>query len=166
VSIQHFNALSARAAREALFHCCCSHRWVEGMLAERPFADDLALRGSASRVWRSLGEADWLEAFAGHPRIGDIDSLHARFSGSRELAQREQAGVRMASDSVIERLAAGNAAYEKRFGFIFIVCATGKSAREMCELLEERLGNERATELAIAADEQLKILLIRVEQLL
>ena len=166
MSIEHFNALTDAAAREALFHCCSSHRWVEGMLAERPFADDEALRDSASRIWKSLGEADWLEAFAGHPRIGDIDSLHAKFAGSLEHAEREQAGVRLASDSVIERLAAGNAAYEKCFGFIFIVCATGKGADEMCELLEARLGNERETELAIAAGEQLKILLIRVEQLL
>lgn len=166
MSVERINALTKAAAREALFDCCGSQRWVDAMLAARPFADDGALRDDASRIWRSLREADWLEAFAGHPRIGDIGSLRERYAGSREAARREQAGVRLASDRTIEDLAAGNAAYEKRFGFIFIVCATGKSAGEMRDLLEDRLGNDRETELAIAADEQLKILLIRLEQLL
>lgn len=136
------------------------------MLARRPLADESALRDAAQAVWQDLGETDWLEAFAGHPRIGDVASLQARYADSAHLAAREQAGVAAATDSVIERLAAGNAAYEQRFGFIFIVCATGKRADEMCALLEARLANDRDEELRIAAGEQLKILLLRLEQLL
>jgi OHCU decarboxylase len=95
-----------------------------------------------------------------------VNSLKAKYAATGHLAAAEQAGVSDASDAVITRLAAGNAAYEQRFGFIFIVCATGKTAAEMLALLEERLDNDRDTELAIAAEEQLKILMIRLEKLL
>lgn len=166
MTIGHFNALDAGAARDALAHCCTSRRWVEAMLAGRPYVSDAALLDRARSAWADLGEEDWLEAFAGHPRIGDLPLLQQRFGRGSHLAAAEQAGVSIASDSIIERLAAGNTTYEERFGFIFIVRASGRGASEMCELLEARLGNERDEELRIAAAEQLEILLIRVEQLL
>jgi 2-oxo-4-hydroxy-4-carboxy-5-ureidoimidazoline decarboxylase len=166
MTIGHFNALDEGAARKALMHCCTSHRWVAAMLAARPYASDAALRDRARTAWQDLGEDDWLEAFAGHPRIGDLPALQQRFGRSSRLAAAEQAGVSIASDSILERLAAGNAAYEARFGFLFIVRASGRSALEMCELLETRLNNDRDEELRVAAAEQLEILLIRVEQLL
>lgn len=166
MSIDAFNALADTAAAEALGRCCVSRRWIEGVLAGRPYADDVALREAARRSWLQLGEEDCLEAFEGHPKIGDIHSLRAKYAASGDLAAQEQAGVAQADDALIERLAAGNAEYERRFGFIFIVCATGRSAAEMCTLLERRLHNDRDKELRIAADEQLKILMIRLEQLL
>jgi len=166
MTLETFNALPEDAAREALLRCCVSTRWVEGVLANRPFANGDDLRRSATQVWNRLGEDDWLEAFDGHPKIGDVNSLKARYATSSHLAASEQSGVASASEAVIERLAKGNARYEQRFGFIFIVCATGKSAEEMSELLEARLGNDRDEELRIAAREQLKILMIRLEELL
>jgi len=166
VSVRALNGLSDGEARARFERCCTSRRWVEGMLSARPFDDADAVRDRARDVWQSLGESDWLEAFAGHPKIGDVSSLRERYAASADLAASEQAGVAAAGDDVIERLARGNTAYEQRFGFIFIVCATGRSAEEMCALLEARLTNERGAELAIAADEQLRILMLRLEQLL
>src|SRR4029077_298098 len=97
------------------------------MLARRPFADTASLYDASDEVWWSLGPADWGEAFAHHPRIGDRDALRARFAATRQWAEGEQAGVRGAAEEVLTALAEGNEAYEERFGYIFIVCATGKS---------------------------------------
>ncbi|EAQ99152.1 2-oxo-4-hydroxy-4-carboxy-5-ureidoimidazoline decarboxylase [Congregibacter litoralis] len=164
MTLEEFNALDEAAAAQALELCCVSQQWIEGMLRERPFANKSNLRNCAETVWNTLGRDDYLEAFEGHPKIGDVDSLKAKYAGSGNLAAHEQSGVAAATDDVIERLAAGNERYETRFGYIFIVCATGKSALEMCELLEQRLDNDPERELAIAAREQLKILQIRLEQ--
>jgi 2-oxo-4-hydroxy-4-carboxy-5-ureidoimidazoline decarboxylase len=166
MSVEALNALDEAGARARFERCCVSRRWIEGMLSARPYGDADAVRRQACESWQALGEKDWLEAFSGHPRIGDVTSLRARYAASAELAAGEQSGVAAAGDDVLEGLARGNAAYEERFGFIFIVCATGRSADEMYALLKARLANDRATELAIAADEQLKILLLRLEQLL
>lgn len=161
-----FNALSVAGADGVLEHCCVAKRWIAGVRDGRPYRDEQALRDAATRVWRSLAEADWLEAFEGHPKIGDVKSLKAKYASTGDLAAAEQSGVASADDDVIARLADGNNAYEERFGFIFIVCATGKSAAEMLSLLESRLSNDRARELGIAAEEQWKILMIRLEKLL
>ena len=166
MSVAALNALADGEARERFARCCVSRRWIDGMLTGRPYDDADAVRARARHVWQTLGEADWLEAFEGHPKIGDTASLRAKYAATGDLAAREQAGAATASDAVIERLARGNAAYEERFGFIFIVCATGRSAEELCMMLEARLDNERSAELAIAAGEQLKILLLRLEHLL
>ncbi len=166
MSLGDFNALDENAAAEALRMCCVSERWVQGVLAGRPYHDEQALRDAANRVWTSLEKADYLQAFAGHPKIGDVNSLKAKYAASGSLAAHEQSGVAGADDGTIRRLAEGNAAYEARFGFIFIVCASGKSAAQMCDILEKRLTNEAEEELQIAAEEQRKILQIRLEQLL
>jgi 2-oxo-4-hydroxy-4-carboxy-5-ureidoimidazoline decarboxylase len=108
---------------------------------------------------------DWLEAFAGHPRIGDLESLRSRFGSTAHLAAGEQAGARAASDKVLRALAQGNEEYESRFGHIFIVCATGKSADEMLAILQQRLGNAPAVELEIAAGEQRKITRLRLARM-
>ena len=164
MTITEFNALSQDAAREALELCCVSKRWIAGVLEGRPFKDIAALQQTADRVWSNLEREDYLEAFDGHPKIGDVTSLKAKYAGSGNLAAHEQSGVSSASDALIESLAEGNRQYETIFGYIFIVCATGKSAKEMCELLEQRLGNDPEKELAISAEEQRKILQIRLEQ--
>jgi 2-oxo-4-hydroxy-4-carboxy-5-ureidoimidazoline decarboxylase len=166
VSLDAFNALTDSEAHDALALCCVSERWVDGVLAGRPYPDAEALRTAADTVWRSLGKEDFLQAFEGHPKIGDVNSLKARYAASGKLAAHEQSGVAAADDAVIQRLAAGNASYEEKFGYIFIVCASGKTAEEMCAILEHRLANNPERELGIAAEEQRKILQIRLEKLL
>ncbi|MFK8042298.1 2-oxo-4-hydroxy-4-carboxy-5-ureidoimidazoline decarboxylase [Congregibacter sp.] len=164
MTITEFNSLTTDAASRALELCCVSQQWIAGVLEERPFKDLSSLQQAANSVWNTLERDDYLEAFEGHPKIGDVTSLKAKYAGSGNLAAHEQSGVSSASDTVIERLAEGNRQYEKAFGYIFIVCATGKSAEEMCELLEQRLSNDPEKELAVAAEEQRKILQIRLEQ--
>lgn len=160
------NALSEDAAREALRACCGSKRWVEGMLAERPFASAEALFAAAEAVWGRLEREDFLEAFAHHPEIGaDLDALRRKYGASLAYSEREQAGVAGADEATLLALRDANRAYRERFGYIFIVCATGKSARAMLELLQARLDNDPSRELAIAAAEQAKITRLRLEKL-
>lgn len=153
-------------ARDEFARCCGSAAWVEKMLARRPFADQAAAQAAADAAWAETSEKDWLEAFAQHPRIGGKDALRAKFASTAAWAQGEQAKVARADEAVLDALAKGNADYEARFGFIFIVCATGKTAAEMLSLLKARLSNQRAAELEIAAGEQAKITKIRLEKLL
>jgi 2-oxo-4-hydroxy-4-carboxy-5-ureidoimidazoline decarboxylase len=164
VTLTEFNALDTKPAAQVLELCCVSTRWIEGVLRERPYRDLPALRNVADSVWSTLSKDDYLEAFEGHPKIGDVNSLKAKYAGSGNLAAHEQSSVANAAEPVIERLVKGNQRYERRFGYIFIVCATGKSALEMCELLEQRLDNGPIVELTVAAEEQRKILQIRLEQ--
>jgi 2-oxo-4-hydroxy-4-carboxy-5-ureidoimidazoline decarboxylase len=149
-------------ARALLRRCCGAARWVEGMMARRPFASRAALFGAARDVWFGLERADWLEAFGHHPTIGDRESLRERFASTAHLSEREQAGVAGASGDVLSALADGNREYEQKFGYIFIVCATGKSAAEMLGLLRDRLPNPPETELKIATAEQAKITELRL----
>jgi OHCU decarboxylase len=136
------------------------------MVSKRPFASATEVLQTGDDVWYSLREQDWLEAFSGHPKIGDSESLKKKFLSTSEWAMGEQSGVTGATDDVSRNLLEGNRRYEKKFGFIFIVCATGKSAMDMLELLAQRLGNERGEELRIAAGEQSKITRLRLEKLL
>jgi 2-oxo-4-hydroxy-4-carboxy-5-ureidoimidazoline decarboxylase len=150
------------AAQEMLLRACGSTRWVSRMMSRRPFGREAKLLSVARIEWFGLTEADWLEAFSHHPQIGDRAALEARFPATHDLSSKEQSGVGGANADVIAALAQTNAAYLDRFGFIFIVCATGKSAEEMLQLIRERLSNDRATELRIAAEEQAKITAIRL----
>jgi 2-oxo-4-hydroxy-4-carboxy-5-ureidoimidazoline decarboxylase len=136
------------------------------MMAGRPYATTEALHAAAERVWATVAPADVLEAFAHHPRIGaSVDELRARFAATSAWAGTEQGRVREAPGAVLEALRAANADYERRFGHIFIVCASGKSAAEMLDLLRARLANQPADELAIAAAEQAKITHLRLDKL-
>jgi 2-oxo-4-hydroxy-4-carboxy-5-ureidoimidazoline decarboxylase len=154
------------AARALLARCCGATRWVSGMLARRPFGSREALREAAESVWAELGEDDYLEAFSQHPQIGEeLGALRARFPDTSSWASTEQAGVRGAGDATLLALRDENRAYYERFGFIFIVCASGKSADELLLSLRERLKNTRPRELAIAAGEQAKITRARLEKL-
>jgi OHCU decarboxylase len=155
--LERLNASSAPDAEAMLMPCCGSQAWVRRMAESRPFRDLDDLYETSDRIWRSLGPEDWLEAFAAHPRIGERGGRWAR---------QEQAGAAGAGEDVLAELAAGNRQYEDRFGHIFIVYATGKSAEEMLALLRERLGNDPETELRIAAEEQRKITNLRLEKLL
>ncbi len=164
--LDRLNALPADGARAELARCCGAVRWVERVLGERPFRSEGDLLDRADRAFADLGRADWLEAFAHHPKIGDLEGLRKRFASTRAWAAGEQAGASGAPEAVLAALAEGNRAYEVRFGFIFIVCATGKSAEEMLSLLGRRIDNDPEAELGLAAGEQKKITRIRLEKLL
>lgn len=144
--------------RASLSACCGSSKWVEAMLAGGPFADSEALLSTAETVWWNLQSIDWLEAFAAHPRIGD-----KQVTG---LCSQEQSGVHSAPDYLLDGLAEGNREYEQRYGWKFLIKATGKTAAEMLAALQCRLQNEKSQELRIAAAEQAKITRLRLEKLL
>lgn len=156
------NAAAPDAARKILFRACGSTRWVDRMMQRRPFGNDARLLFAARNEWFGLTEADWLEAFSHHPRIGDRASLEARFPDTHDLSSKEQSVVPAARGEILDALADANQRYVERFGFIFIVCATGKSAEEMLGLLRERLNNDRASELRLAAEEQARITALRL----
>lgn len=162
------DAMQLERARETLFTCCGSRRWVEAMLARRPFVTRAALFEASERVWESLEPSDYLEAFSQHPEIGaDLGQLRERFSShaSAALSQSEQSSVDAADEATVLALRDANRAYKQRFGHIFIVCATGKRANEMLAMLHERLQNDPVQELGIAAREQAKITTLRLEKL-
>jgi 2-oxo-4-hydroxy-4-carboxy-5-ureidoimidazoline decarboxylase len=160
------NGLGAEAAAAALRRACGARRWVERMLARRPFTSSEELYASAEAEWRAASREDQLEAFGHHPRIGeDMAALRRRFQSTASLSSREQAGVADAGEATLRALRDANARYFERFGFIFIICATGKSAAEMLAALESRLGNEPDVELAIAAQEHAKITRLRLQGL-
>jgi OHCU decarboxylase len=150
------NALAIEDARGALHRCCGSSRWVEGMLARRPFSSEAELLAAADTVWASLGRSDFLEAFAQHPAIGA--------STASAWSAEEQARVAEAGADTVAGLGALNQVYAQRFGHIFIVSASGKSADEMLALLRARLDNDPDGELAIAAAEQAKITRLRLQK--
>jgi 2-oxo-4-hydroxy-4-carboxy-5-ureidoimidazoline decarboxylase len=149
-------------ARQLLGVCCGSARWIESMIARRPFGSTGRLLAAADEVWRALSPDDWREAFSHHPKIGDRDLRQTRFASTRHLSEREQSGVAGAPDDVVEQLAKANREYEARFGYIFIVCATGRSAAEMLALLRSRLANDPESEIHVAAGEQAKITALRL----
>lgn len=164
--VHWLNTLSAPDAFHHLETCCGSRHWVSGMLEQRPFKDVQHVLDVADQVWALLSADDWKEAFSHHPEIGDVNSLKEKFASTRTWAAREQAGVNEASEETLRNLLEGNAQYEKTFGYIFIVCATGKSAEQMLAILLTRLSNTPESELLIAAAEQCKITRLRLEKLL
>jgi len=160
------NEWSSDQARSALTRCCGSSRWVEAMLGRRPFASSAELYRTAQEIWSGLGRSDFLEAFSHHPEIGaSTRELRERFTPTASWARSEQSGVAEATEGTLEALRDANARYRARFGFAFIVCATGKSAGEMLSLLWGRLEHAPEAELRIAATEQGKITLLRLEKL-
>ncbi|MDZ4835680.1 MAG: 2-oxo-4-hydroxy-4-carboxy-5-ureidoimidazoline decarboxylase [Candidatus Melainabacteria bacterium] len=159
------NELEFNDARDAFLKCCGSERWAYALAAARPYESDDELLKMADAAFAEFGRDDWMDAFAAHPKIGDVDSLRQKYGNTKDWAQSEQAGVNGVSDDVIERLASGNKLYEDRFGYIFIVCATGKSAEEMLAILNGRVDNDPEIELGIAAEEQKKITHIRLGKL-
>jgi OHCU decarboxylase len=128
------------------------------MIEARPFADLEAMIARGEAIWTRLAPADWLEAFAAHPRIGERRAVSA-------WSSEEQAGTRSADEPTQAKLAALNVDYQERFGYIFIVCATGKSSEELLALLDARLSNDPQTEIVVAAGEQRKIIALRLRKL-
>jgi allantoicase len=160
------NGMSPEAATAALLRCCGAQRWAEQMVAARPFTSRTHLFGEAERIWWRLGDGDWLTAFTHHPRIGaDVEALRQKFGTTADWAAGEQAGMATADEATIQALAAGNRAYEERYGYLLIVCASGLTAAQMLARLNARMDNEPAFELRIAAGEQARITRIRLEKL-
>ena len=166
MTIRELNRLPAAEAREALERCCGSQTWVDLMFKAMPFENEEDLVMTAQTAWDHCTEEDGLEAFKHHPRIGGKEELAKKFASTATWASGEQSGVNTATDDVLQALADGNVAYEAKFGYIFIVCATGKSAPEMLEILESRLPNAPEDEIRIAMGEQMKITHIRLQKLL
>lgn len=160
-----WNVAGESAALEAMLSCCGSKRWALAMVALRPIRNVEELSEAADRVWRTMQEPDWLEAFACHPRIGQHNAectpAHAD-AQSAAWSRQEQSSASTASKSVLAELAEGNLLYEQRFGFTYIVCATGKTAEEMFAILKRRLASNRDVELREAAEQQRQILQIRL----
>jgi OHCU decarboxylase len=159
MTLDDLNDLDPLATKEAFTLCCGSLRWATAMAASRPFESLDAMVRRGDEIWTSLSRADWLDAFAAHPKIGEQRPVTA-------WSATEQAGMSSAGDGTRDRLAELNQAYEARFGYIFIVSATGKPASEMLALLVERLAHDPGSELAIAAGEQRRITALRLAKLL
>ena len=155
-----WNTAPEAAAMEAMLACCGARRWAVEMVSLRPIQTVVELSEAADRVWDGMKEADWMEAIACHPRIGDRKPAHAS-AQSQSWSREEQAQAGAAGEDVLVRLARLNALYEERFGFTYIVCATGKSAEEMLAILERRLLSSREAELREAAEQQRQITQIR-----
>lgn len=149
-----------------LLACCGSMRWAQMMVEARPFADLASLLTRADKIWRELRPDDWLEAFASHPQIGERQAAKASSELSTGWSEEEQSGARDASEEMSCALAEANRAYREKFGCIYIVCATGRSSRELLELCRERLKNDYEAELYIAAEEQRKITQLRLQKLI
>lgn len=164
MSLHLLNSASKDTAASYLRKCCSSEEWITRMLGQRPFCNSDAVHAAADSAWIDLREQDYLEAFSGHPKIGDIQSLQKKYSDSANLARSEQSGVESASHDLLEKLSAANHAYEEKFGFIFIVCATGKSASEMLAMLQGRLKRDRAAELKTACEQQRQIFHLRLDK--
>ena len=166
VTVPAFDALPEADARELLTSCCGARAWVDGMLERRPFGSLERVLAAADDVWWALAPSDWLEAFRHHPRIGERAAAAAQGERARGWSGEEQRATSEAREDVRTALAAGNREYERRFGHIYLVCATGKSADEMLKILQRRLTNDSDTELRGAAAEQAKITRLRLLKLL
>jgi len=164
--LDQLNRFSPAQAEAEFLKCCGSRNWARSLTDARPFIDLDALFQKADSVWWSLSDEDWLEAFRAHPKIGGQKAASSQSEQARSWSAQEQSGVENAVTETKAALAAGNQEYEERFGFIFIVCATGKNSEEMLAILNARLQNDRETELRLAAEEQRKITRLRLEKLL
>lgn len=166
MTLNELNELDPSVSTAQFFACCASARWSEAMTEARPFVDIAALLQQAEALWATAEETERLAAFAAHPLIGDVELLRARFSANAATANHEQGQVLAADDDTLRQLAELNVAYKQRHGFIFIVCATGKSPDAMLAMLKVRLPRTTAEEIETAAQEQQAITRLRLVKLL
>ena len=166
LKLDQLNRAPRDIAESRFLDCCGSRNWAKKMTEARPFADVAEFLEKAQKIWQDLETEDRLEAFAAHPKIGAKKAKPIQQAQSANWSRGEQSGTNAASDSVLKELAEANRLYEEKFGFIFIVCATGKSAEEMLGICRARLSNETETEIRNAAEEQGKITEIRLKKLL
>ncbi len=165
MTIAEFDHLAEEKKKELLFQCCGSKEWVNKMHTVFPVEDLVELLEAAEEKWYECNEDDWREAFEQHPKIGDINSLKEKFTNTAEWAASEQSGINISDENTLQEFTKANSDYEEKFGFIFIVCATGMSAEEMLTILKKRVNNSLEEEIKIAAIEQLKITKLRLEKL-
>jgi 2-oxo-4-hydroxy-4-carboxy-5-ureidoimidazoline decarboxylase len=158
MTLTELNALPEADARRVLETCCGSQRWSAAVVARRPFASLGQLQTIVDEEWRKLEHRDWIEAFSHHPRIGD--------RAATGTARSEQSGTANAPAPMLRELERLNRIYEEKFGFVFLIFASGKSADEMLDALETRIWNRRDVELRNAVDEQAKITRLRIQKLL
>ena len=162
--LARWNKISLEEAAEAILPCGGSKAWARGMAERRPIPDEAALLNASNEVWKNLRQTDWMEAFRSHPRIGESHGPQPTSRQSTVWSRAEQQKVASAVEEVKVALAEGNRAYEKRFNRIFIVCATGKSAAELLQILHRRLKNDQKTELQEAAEQQRQIAQTRLRK--
>jgi 5-hydroxyisourate hydrolase / 2-oxo-4-hydroxy-4-carboxy-5-ureidoimidazoline decarboxylase len=167
MDLKTFNKQPRPDAVAMLATACGASHWIDLVMQQFPFSSEEELLAVATEVWyHQCTEKDWKEAFTHHPKIGDVEQLEQKFASTKDLAGKEQSGVSKEDHAVIEKLLKGNQEYEKKFGFIFIVYATGKTGSEMLALLNDRLSNNEEDELAIAMGEQHKITVTRLRKIL
>jgi OHCU decarboxylase len=164
--LAEFNSLPPEAATPELMKCCGSTRWAQALAAARPFSKMDEVLDAADRIWWALDATDWREAFSHHPQIGEKSAERPQAAQASRWSEEEQAGTRAADARTATALASANRAYLQKFGYIFIVCATGKSSCEMLALCEARLPNDPEAELRTAAEEQRRITHLRLRKLL
>jgi 2-oxo-4-hydroxy-4-carboxy-5-ureidoimidazoline decarboxylase len=158
-----WNTLDSESAIAALLNSCAAHRWARAVAAQRPYVNEDKLFEAADRAWAVTDELDWMQAFKAHPRIGERTAPHAS-AQSTAWSQQEQSAADTAQTDVLAELSAANACYEEKFGFTYIVCATGKSVEEMLAILQRRLANKRPFELREAAEQQRQITQLRLRK--
>jgi 2-oxo-4-hydroxy-4-carboxy-5-ureidoimidazoline decarboxylase len=163
-ALELWNRLSVEEAEKEILPCCGSTAWAHGMTGRRPIADEAALLAASDETWRGLAEPDWTEAFRSHPRIGESSAGSASQTRPAKWSAQEQGGVAVADDAVKTALAEANREYERRFHRIFIVCATGKTAPEILQIIQRRMQNDDRAELHEAAEQQRLITHLRLKK--
>ncbi len=164
-SLKAINSLEKKESINGFKKCCGSTKWATSMTVARPFESINSLYQKADQIWFNLNNEDWMEAFSHHPRIGaNIETLREKFKNTAQWSNDEQKGIQSATDETLLALQKGNLEYEKKFGHIFLICASGKSAKEMLDSLLERMKNDIKSELKIAITEQSKITKLRLEK--
>lgn len=164
MNLEQLNQLPEHESLAWFQTACAAINWCQGMTKKRPYSSLDELKNTAKTLWESMEEADFLEAFEAHPMIGNVDSLKAKFANTQNMASHEQQGATNADDSTLQELHAFNHKYLEQNGFIFIICATGLSAFTMLEALKARIHNTKTEEIHIAAQQQIKITLLRLEK--
>ncbi|MGC2419452.1 MAG: allantoicase [Candidatus Acidiferrales bacterium] len=164
--IREFNAMTTVQARKALLDCCGAKKWAARMIARRPFAGASELFAAADTIWASLGQRDWLEAFRHHPPIGAGKAAAKQSAEGKKWSAGEQSMAQQAPAETLAAMAEANSEYRAKFGYVFLICATGKTAEEILASLRQRMPNDLETELRVAAEEQRKITRVRLEKLL
>ena len=163
-ALERWNGLSGGEAEKEILPCCGSRVWARGMAARRPFANEASLLASSDETWLKLGEADWMEAFQSHPRIGESRAEQGGDARAAEWSAHEQSDAKAAGEDVKSALAECNREYERSFGRIFIVCASGKGGAEILQILRKRLHNNPQAELQESAEQQRQITQIRLKK--
>ena len=166
IALADLNTMETAACETSLRQCCGSTEWARRLSRARPFANVAVLLEASDRIWNDLSPDDWLEAFRSHPRIGQKKAAAAATARERSWSSAEQSGMDDAGDAVRSELSRMNDEYERRFGYIFLINATGKSPEQMLAALRERLGNPPESELRIAAGELAAITRLRLLKLL